>query len=169
LLSCAKAAIEAGDRHLREAAEALVRARDEFGATQRELAEAVGRSASWVNRLLTWHRSGFEEESPFGPTTKAGRVSHAKQRAASGGRATGSSGKRQPTKTSDLKVMPITGSPAAASPVLPTSAPRSPAEAKEQLMDAIRHWWPLLDDDDRVEVTKFFFKQTGARVNAAAA
>jgi hypothetical protein len=45
------------------------------------MAEAVGMSASWVNKLLKWRRSGYEEHSPFGPTTKSGRVEHAQQRA----------------------------------------------------------------------------------------
>ena len=80
LLSRAKAAIEAGESSVRDAAEALALAQNEFNATQREMAEAVGRSASWVNRLLKWRRSGYMEYSPFGPTTKAGRVAHAQQR-----------------------------------------------------------------------------------------
>jgi hypothetical protein len=79
LLSRAKAAIEAGGSP-RDAAEALALAQKDFNATQREIGEAVGRSASWVNRLLKWRRSGYEECSPFGPTTRAGRVAHARQR-----------------------------------------------------------------------------------------
>jgi hypothetical protein len=72
VLSRAKAAIEA--RSLRDAAEWLASAQQDFHASQREIAEAVGRSASWVNRLLKWRRSGYNEYSPFGPTTRAGRM-----------------------------------------------------------------------------------------------
>jgi len=81
LLSRAKAAIEAGEQSLQEAAEALGLAQEDHSATQREMAEAVGKSASWVNKLLKWRRSGYKDHSPFGPTTKKGRVEHAQQRA----------------------------------------------------------------------------------------
>ena len=33
---------------------------------------------------MRWGRSGYKDESPFGPTTKAGRLKHAKDRIASG-------------------------------------------------------------------------------------
>jgi hypothetical protein len=77
LLSYAKAAIDEGESLLRAAAEALALAQKDFNATQREIAEAVGRSASWVNRVLKWRRSGYKD---YSPTTKAGRVAHAQQR-----------------------------------------------------------------------------------------
>jgi len=80
LLSRAKAAIEAGESP-RDTAEALALAQKDFNASQREIAKAVGRSASWVNRLLKWRRSGYKESSPFGPTTRAGRIACAQQRA----------------------------------------------------------------------------------------
>ncbi|MGH6671790.1 MAG: bifunctional DNA primase/polymerase [Xanthobacteraceae bacterium] len=83
LLSIANSEIENSEGSLRAAAEALARAEKDFGATQREMAEAVGRSASWVNRLLKWCRSGYKGQSPFGPTTKSVRVAHAQQRATS--------------------------------------------------------------------------------------
>jgi hypothetical protein len=53
LLSRAKLAIESGDSSMRAAAEDIVTAQ-ELGATQRQIAEAVGKSAAWVNRLLKW-------------------------------------------------------------------------------------------------------------------
>jgi hypothetical protein len=80
LLSRAKAAIEAGQQSMEDAAEALGLAQEEHAATQREMAEAVGKSAAWVNALLKWRRSGYQDDSPFGPKTKAGRVQHAEQR-----------------------------------------------------------------------------------------
>jgi hypothetical protein len=77
LLAQAKKSIEAGDKKLREAAEALAKAQEEHGATQEEMAEAVGKSQPWVSRLLQWRRQGYKEGSPFGPTTKAERYAHA--------------------------------------------------------------------------------------------
>jgi hypothetical protein len=79
LLSRAKAAIEAGES-LRDVVEVVALAQKDFNASQREIAKAVGRSASWVNRLLKWRRSGYKEYSPFGPTTRAGRVAYSQQR-----------------------------------------------------------------------------------------
>ena len=84
LLRRANSAIEAGERSLHDAAEALGIADEDHSATQREMAEAVGKSASWVNKLLKWRRSGYTDHSPFGPTTKQGRVEHAQQQAATG-------------------------------------------------------------------------------------
>jgi len=65
LLRRAKAAIRAGEQSLQEAAEALGLAQEGHAATQREMAEAVGRSASWVNALLKWRASGYKDDSPF--------------------------------------------------------------------------------------------------------
>jgi predicted transcriptional regulator len=72
LLSRAKNAIESGDQSLREAADALALAQEDFDTTQREIAEAVGKSAAWVNRLLRWRRESYPG-SPFGPGSKARR------------------------------------------------------------------------------------------------
>jgi hypothetical protein len=77
LLTRAKAAIEAGDRSLREAAEVLAIAQELHDASQVEMARAVGKSETWVSRLLRWRRLGYRDESPFGPRTKAGRLAHA--------------------------------------------------------------------------------------------
>jgi hypothetical protein len=75
VLSRAKAAVEAGESP-RDTAERLASAKEDFHASQREIGRAVGRSASWVNRLLKWRRSGYKQSSPFGPTTRAGRAAH---------------------------------------------------------------------------------------------
>src|SRR5260370_806830 len=53
LLSRAKAAIESGEQSMHDAAEALGLAQEDHSASQREMAEAIGKSASWVNKLLT--------------------------------------------------------------------------------------------------------------------
>jgi len=79
VLSNAKVAIEGGESR-RDSAERFGVAEENFGATQREIAKAVGRSPGWVNCLLRWRRSGYKEKSPFGPTTTAGRVARAQQR-----------------------------------------------------------------------------------------
>jgi transcriptional regulator with XRE-family HTH domain len=79
-LDAARSAVEQGHRYLRDAAEALGEARERHDATQREMAEAVGMSVGWINRLLKWRRLGYQDASPFGPTTKQGRVQHAERR-----------------------------------------------------------------------------------------
>jgi Homeodomain-like domain len=157
LLRRGKAAIDAGESSLREAAEALALAQQDFKATQREIAEAVGRSLGWVNRLLKWRRSGYKDSSPFGPTTKVGRVQHAEQRT-------------KTTKPRKPKACPTTASPGAkTSPIADTersgSKRPSPQEAKGNLKYAVDHWWPHLDDAGKVEITAYFLKKTGARVS----
>src|SRR4051794_376794 len=72
LFNRAKSSIEGGDKSLHEAAEALALARDDFKASQREIADAVGKSVGWVNRLLQWRREGFVGAA-FGPGSKASR------------------------------------------------------------------------------------------------
>lgn len=64
LLSRAKQNIDSCETPLRAAAEDIALACDQ-GATQREVAAAVGKSPAWVNRLLKWRSSGYEG-SAFG-------------------------------------------------------------------------------------------------------
>jgi hypothetical protein len=59
LLSRAKTQIESCETSLRAAAEDIARAYEQ-GATQREVAQGVGKSPAWVNRLLRWRSSGYE-------------------------------------------------------------------------------------------------------------
>ena len=73
VLSRAKAAIEAGESP-RDTSARVTFAREHFHASQREIGRAVGRSGSWVNRLLKWRRSGYKQSSPFGPTTRSSRA-----------------------------------------------------------------------------------------------
>jgi hypothetical protein len=68
----ARRAIAAGEGSFRQAAEHLAEARKQ-GATQRQSAKAIGKSAAWVNTLLKW-RSGGYRETPFGPQSKAKRT-----------------------------------------------------------------------------------------------
>jgi hypothetical protein len=155
LLCRAKAAIDAGESSLHEAAEALALAQQDFNTTQREIAEAVGRSLGWVNRLLKWRRSGYRESSPFGPTTRVGRVQHAEQRAKA----------RTPPNASTKKASVDSETSNCSDTLAPPSRRPSPAIAMGNLKYAIDHWWPHLDDAGKVEITAYFLKKTGARVS----
>jgi hypothetical protein len=62
---------KAGEHRLRQAAEDIAVAHEQ-GASQRMIAEQVGRSASWVNVLLKWRAGGYLE-TPFGPQAKAAK------------------------------------------------------------------------------------------------
>ena len=73
LLDRAKQAIESGETSLHAAAEDIAAAREQ-GATQRQIGEAVGKSAAWVNRLLKWRQSGYQDDTAFGPQAKARRL-----------------------------------------------------------------------------------------------
>jgi hypothetical protein len=72
LLKRAKQAIESGESLLQNAAEDIASAQ-KLGATQRQIAEAVGKSPAWVNRLLQWRQSGYQDGTAFGPQAKASR------------------------------------------------------------------------------------------------
>jgi hypothetical protein len=155
LLKRGKAAIDAGECSLREAAEALALAQQDFKATQREIADAVGRSLGWVNRLLTWRRSGYKESSPFGPTTRVCRVQHAEQRAKV----------RTPLRASIKTAPEDSETPKRSISETPPAKRASPAEAMGNFKYAIDHWWSHLDDPGKIEITAYFLKTTGARVS----
>ena len=63
---------KSGETSLRAAAEDIAAAQEQ-GATQRQIAEAVGKSAAWVNQLLKWRHSSYRDVTPFGPQAKASR------------------------------------------------------------------------------------------------
>jgi hypothetical protein len=46
----------------------------EYGATQREIAEAVGRSQAWINRIAKWAKAGYADGGPFAGESKAKRT-----------------------------------------------------------------------------------------------
>jgi hypothetical protein len=72
-LDAFKADITDNDRSMRSAGEHLIKALD-FGASQREAAETVGKAVSWVNRVAKWARSGFTPAAgPFSADGKAQR------------------------------------------------------------------------------------------------
>jgi hypothetical protein len=71
-LKRAKTAIAAGENYMRKAADEMAIAQS-LGATQREIAAGTGKSVAWVNRLLQWRASGYQDETPFGAQAKASR------------------------------------------------------------------------------------------------
>lgn len=72
LTSRARLAIKSGETSLRAAAEDLAAAQA-LGATQRQIAAAVGKSPAWVNRLLRWRAGSYEDDTAFGPQARASR------------------------------------------------------------------------------------------------
>jgi hypothetical protein len=72
LLDEAKQAIANGEASLQRAAECIAKAQAR-GATQRQIAEAVGKSAAWVNQLLKWRAAGYGQTA-FGPAKAAQRA-----------------------------------------------------------------------------------------------
>jgi hypothetical protein len=72
LLETAKVKTDAGENSLRAAAEDLAAA-ELLGATQRQMASALGKSPAWISRILAWRRGGYATETPFGPQSKASR------------------------------------------------------------------------------------------------
>lgn len=86
LLKLARQAVESGDtswhvatehhrtaaKHYRKAVEHMAKAQKK-GASQRLIADSIGKSPAWVNRLLRWRTSGYRDETPFGPESKAKR------------------------------------------------------------------------------------------------
>jgi len=188
LLERARAAIEAGEQSLHDAAEALALAQEDFGATQREIATAVGRSASWVNRLLKWRQSGYKDNSPFGPTTTAGRVSHAKQRTkASKARkariersvdddSPDTSAERrkaeyaeQEAKTAHYIEAAAAGfSQPEAEPVCAETNPASSSGGNRALVEfkyAVDHWLPMMTYEAKCEAVNYAIKKSGVPVS----
>jgi hypothetical protein len=160
LLSRAKDAIEAGDQSMRDAAEALAIAQELHGASQAEMARAVGKSEAWVSLLLQWRRTEFKAESPFGPTTKAARLKHAEDRAASG-----ASKPRKPCKVSikpkaDADAATLTSTDANRSTC--TNAEAS-AHALAELKREIDHLVPLMDH--AAEVADYLLTKIGEEVS----
>src|ERR1700722_11150796 len=72
LLRRAKQAINSGENSLQAAAEDIAAAQAR-GATQRQIAETIGKSPAWVNRLLAWRQCGYHDTA-FGPQAKASRT-----------------------------------------------------------------------------------------------
>jgi hypothetical protein len=72
LLERAKQSILLGMDSWRAATEDMA-AGQEQGASQRQIAKAVGKSAAWVHQMLKWRREGYKDDTPFGLQSKASR------------------------------------------------------------------------------------------------
>lgn len=44
-----------------------------LGASQRQIAKAVGMSSTWVHQMLKWRAEGHKDGTPFGPQSKTNR------------------------------------------------------------------------------------------------
>jgi hypothetical protein len=75
----AKRAIETGENDLRRAAEHIAKAQEK-GASQRLIALSIGKSPARVNTLLRWRSPGCQDETPFGPESKAKTRTSARSR-----------------------------------------------------------------------------------------
>ena len=162
LLSRAKAAIEAGDQSLRDAAEALAVAQELHGASQAEMARAIGKSEAWVSYFLQWRRSGYPDESPFGPKTKAGRLKHAEGRAASG--AAKPRKPRKPKATSEADDS-THGQRHRCRDIAFQGCLGVGATRLAEFKVAVNHYAPRMDYADKKEATDYFLKKTGVGVS----
>jgi hypothetical protein len=152
LFSRAKDAIAAGDQSFHDAAEALALAREDFKASQREIADAVGKSVAWVNRLLQWRRQGFVG-TPFGPGSKARRERQKSVQAPE---------QQAPSK--------IDADNAEASAECKTGGAKRGAKPKSQraLVEfkyAVDQWLPQMDDDTKREAVEYAIAKSKVRVS----
>ena len=164
LFSRAKTAIGAGESSLREAAEALALAQEDFNATQREIAAAVGKSLAWVNRLLQWQREGCQG-TPFGPGSKAGRerrkrVQATEQRASRTVDEDDAGASAERRKDENAKLY---GEPGAATPGDDSSANSGgdDARALAEFKKAADHWLPRMSQEAKCEAVRYVLKQSG--------
>jgi hypothetical protein len=156
LLSRAKDAIEAGDQSLHDAAEALALTQD-FKASQREIADAVGKSVAWVNRLLQWRRQGFVG-TPFGPGSKARRERQKSVQAPE---------PRAPRKI-DADNAETSTEKCKTECAKPEGEPKSQKQrALVEFKYAVDHWLPHMDDDTKREAVEYAIAKSKARASCA--
>ena len=193
LLARSKTRIEAGQESIRDGVEDFAIAMERCNASQREVASYLGKSASWVSGMLRWRRQGYPA-TPFGPESKAARDRRKKQIQATEVPLQ-SPMVRAPTvvgvttSTADTTNTPTVPTAAAVTEAVPNtakvrntkaattreikvtepsaSAPKGPSstEAKNNLIYALNHWWPYIDDAGKAEVASLFFKLKGLRVS----
>jgi hypothetical protein len=170
LLSRAKAHIETGEQSMHDAAELLALAQQRHRATQREIASAVGKSEPYVSRLLQWRRDGYKDDSPFGPTTKAGRLAHAKARA--GARPINPSKGGRLAHAKAWAAAPATNPRQVEAPEADGDADASAGKAGTdasttalaEFKAAVDRLIPKMNYEAKVEATGYFHKKIGARV-----
>lgn len=76
-LEALKIEVSDNDRGMRSIGEHALKALA-FHASQREVAEAAGKSVAWVNRIKKWSEGGFAPAGPFSAESKAKRTRTAK-------------------------------------------------------------------------------------------
>ncbi len=169
LLSRAKAAIEASDSSLRNAAEALALAQGDFNATQREIAAAVGKSVAWVNRLLQWQREDCQG-TPFGPGSKASRKRRKRVQATEQGpphkadadHAEASAEKR---KAEYAKQEADAGTSTSTDAKATSTNAKASGDALAEFKCAVDQYVPRMDRAAKKEATDYFLKKTGEGVS----
>jgi hypothetical protein len=167
LLRMAKEAIAAGDQSMHDAAEALATAQELHGASQAEMARAIGKSEAWVSLLLQWRRTGFKAESPFGPTTKAARLKHAKDRAASGTSRPRKSRKSNAQDQGDANDTQVSADKrndecAKQQGETRTSTVTNPLDGFKSAVD---YWLPKMSYEGKCEAVSYMLKKSGVRVS----
>ena len=66
-------ALHSGRADYELAAKIIIAAMADYRLNQKAVADHIGRSESWVSRLLQWHRAGCPDETVFGPEIAARR------------------------------------------------------------------------------------------------
>jgi len=125
LLTEAKRAIAAGESHLRKAAELIAKART-AGVAQRQIAERVGKSQSWISQLLAWRKSGYKG-GPFERSHKTRTISRANQSKVTS---------RRHMTTEEAEAMRARAVAVAA--MFGAESKRIPAAARKELLTALR-------------------------------
>lgn len=151
LLSRAKVAIVDGERSLRDAAEALALAKEDFDATQREIAAAVDKSVAWVNRLLQWQKEGCPG-TPFGPGSKASRARRKRVQAT----------EREVSRTAHIDDAEASVEKREAEPEIETSTPTSPLAKFKSAVDDL---FPKMDYGAKCEAISYALSQGKVRVS----
>ena len=149
------------------------------GMTQREIADAVGKSVGWVNAMHVWQIGGCKGDSPFGPTTKRGRVQHAEQRKAAKPCKLASAPKpelERPILEAEILEAVAAPTPISAGTPIPAPAPLpAPTPAPSTTMAfrefkfACEKYLPEMTDTERLEAIRFATKVAGISPTANAA
>jgi hypothetical protein len=136
LIAAGEQAHAAGQQAFRDAAEAIYAATQKHHATQKDCAKAIGKSETWVSRLLTWRNEGYPDDSPFGPTKKedreaARKIAHAqltkeekKSEALTTNTATAPGQQEQPTHSVEQQQTDVAGTSVTAATTSSSSYPR---------------------------------------------
>ncbi len=148
------------------------------GMTQREIAAAVGKSVGWVNGMVSWRIGGCKGDSPFGPTTKRGRIQHAEQKSAKRGNVLKLAATAPKPEGPILEAViletvatptPISAATPAPTPIsaipapapAPTPAPLTTTMAFREFKFACEQYLPEMTDAERAEAIRFVAEVAG--------